>query len=396
MSGLSTGGTQRPQKRWRYFVITGIVLSVFGSWAYYNHIQATSAEATALAANVEPAKRTQVHALGRLEPAGSILQLAPKSGNESAIVDQLMVKEGDDVEAGATLAVLDNHPRRIAALEEAKAKLEAAESRLLQTKAGAKAGEIEAQQAAVLLAESQSRFAAKDLKRALELKEKQAIAPELIDQRQWEFDRLQLEQRRASGLLASLREVRAVDVAVLEKEIVAAKAAVERAQADADASVLKAPFASRILKIHTHAGEKISDRGVLELGDVLRMQAVAEVFEADISILETGMVAEVRIDSSDERITGHIIDIGHIVARKVVLTNDPVSDTDARVVEVRIDLDPEQISSVTRLSNARVEVTIFLDSSESRSGSSQLGNPDLSPAAPATGQRATFPLSALH
>jgi HlyD family secretion protein len=50
-----------------------------------------------------------------------------------------------------------------------------------------------------------------------------------------------------------------------------------------------------------------------------------------------------------------------------VLTNDPVSDTDARVVEVRIDLKSDQIESVARLSNARVEVTILLQVPESQS-----------------------------
>jgi hypothetical protein len=50
-----------------------------------------------------------------------------------------------------------------------------------------------------------------------------------------------------------------------------------------------------------------------------------------------------------------------------VLTNDPVSDTDARVVEVRIDLNSDQIESVTRLSNARVEITILLDIADSQS-----------------------------
>jgi len=365
---MSSPSTKRkPAIRWRYALLIVALLSISGVWIYNNHIQTKAEAARVSAANADPPKRTQVHALGRLEPAGTILQLAPKSGNENTIVDQLLVKEGDDVAAGATLAILDNQARRLAALAEANARLEAAEARLLQTKAGAKSGDIEAQQAAVLLAESQSKVVAKDLKRALELQEKKAISNELIDQRQWEFDRLQLELRRANGMLESLREVRAVDVAVAEKEISVAKAAVVRAQADADTSVLKAPFAARVLQIHTHPGEKISDRGILELGDVVRMQAVAEVFEADVAILNTGMDAEVRIDSSDTLITGRVTDIGNIVSRKVVLTNDPVSDTDARVIEVRIDLDPEQVASVARLSNARVEVTIFLESVEMQS-----------------------------
>jgi HlyD family secretion protein len=130
----------------------------------------------------------------------------------------------------------------------------------------------------------------------------------------------------------------------------------------------------RILKIHTHPGEKLNERGVLEMGDVLRMQAVAEVFEADVSLIQNGMKAEIRIDSSGYQIEGTVIEIGNLVSRKVVLTNDPVSDTDARVVEVRIDLNSDQIESVSRLANARVEVTILLEGPEPQSTEAAQGS----------------------
>ena len=360
--------------RLRLLVLLVLVGASVGGWFYYQHLQAETVAAKAARESLTPVKRVQVHSLGRLEPAGTILQLSPSSGNEGAVIERLLVKEGEDVDAGATLAILDNQSRRMAALEEAQARLAAAEARLQQIKAGAKAGDIEAQQAAVNMAESQSKVAARDLSRAKELHAKQAISIELVDQRQWEFDRLQLEQRRAAGTLESLKEIRNVDVAVAENEIAGARASVARAQADLNASVVVAPAAGRILKIHTRPGEKLSDRGVLELGDVLRMQAVAEVFEADVSLVHPGMKARISIDSSDRQIDGKVIEIGNLVSRKVVLTNDPVSDTDARVVEVRIDLNSDQIESVVRLSNARIEVTIMLDVPEPQSTDAARGS----------------------
>ena len=264
MSNPSPRKTGR--SRLRLLMILLFVGGSVGGWFYYQQIQAQTMAAKVALESLKPAKRVQVHSLGRLEPAGTILQLSPSSGNEGAVIERLLVKEGDDVNAGATLAILDNQARRMAALEEAQARLDAAEARLQQIKAGAKAGDIEAQQAAVNMAESQSKVAARDLNRAKELHSKQAISIELVDQRQWEFDRLQLEQRRAAGTLESLKEIRNVDVAVAEKEIAGARAAVARAQADLDASVVLAPAAGRILKIHTHPGEKLSDRGILEVG----------------------------------------------------------------------------------------------------------------------------------
>ena len=360
--------------RLRLLAIVLLFGASVGGWLYYQHVQTQTMAAKFAAESLKPAKRIQVHSLGRLEPAGTILQLSPGSGNEGAVIERLLVKEGDDVDAGATLAILDNQARRMAALEEAQARLAAAEARLQQIKAGAKAGDIDAQQAVVNLAESQSKVAARDLNRAKELHARQAISIELVDQRQWEYDRLQLEQRRAAGTLESLKEIRNVDVAVAEKEVAGARASVARTQADVDASVVVAPAAGRILKIHTYPGEKISERGVLELGNVLRMQAVAEVFEADVSLVRLGMTARISLDSSGHQIDGKVIEIGNLVSRKVVLTNDPVSDTDARVVEVRIDLNSEQIESVARLSNARVEVTILLEVPESQSTDASQGS----------------------
>lgn len=316
----------------------------------------------------QPPQRTHVYALGRLEPAGTILQLMPRSGNEGAIVEQLLVKEGDEVEAGAILAVLDNQARRVAALKESQARLAAAQARLLQIRAGVKTGDIEAQQAAVSLAEEQSKVASRELAREKELLKRKASAVEMVEQKQWEYDRLLLEMRRASAQLASLREIRDVDVLVAEKEVMAAEAAVVKADADADASQLRAPVAGRVLRIHTHPGERVSDVGILELGNVRKMQAVAEVFEADVAILKVGMEAETKLESSSELLTGRIAEIGYLVARKIVLTNDPVSDTDARVVEVRIDLNAEHLERVARLSNARVEVSICLKPLDARPG----------------------------
>ncbi len=341
-----------------WFALLTTLASVIIAFLYFkSRAVAFSAKSTDA---LQPSDRTHVNALGRLEPAGTILQLTPKSGNEGAVVEQLLVKEGDDVEAGATLAVLDNHARRVAALKESQAKLEAAQARLLQIKAGVKAGDIEAQQAAVSLADEQSKVASRELSRMKELQKRNATTVDTIDQKQWEYDRLRLEAKRASALLASLREIRNVDILVAEKEVLAAEAAVLKADADVDASQLRAPAAGRILRIHSRPGERISDAGILEFGNVRQMQAVAEVFEAEVNILKVGMEAEIELEASLELLDGRVAEIGSIVARKIVLTNDPVSDTDARVVEVRVDLNAEQVERVARLSNARVEIRICL------------------------------------
>jgi HlyD family secretion protein len=304
--------------------------------------------------------RVAVHSLGRLEPASRILELAPESGNEGATIRELLVREGQDVVAGATLAILDNQTRREASVREARAALNAAQARLAQVRAGARAGDLAAQQAAVSLTEQQAMVARRELARAKELHERKALTIEELDTKQWELDRILIEQQRAAGLLASLREIRDTDVEVAAAEVARAEALLAFAETQLSSATLRAPVDGRILRIHNRPGERLSTDGVIELGDVRQMQAVAEVFEADVSLIQEGFKADVLVDGSGDVLQGTVVEIGQIVARKVVLTNDPVSDTDARVVEVRVNLDAESSARVARLSNSRVEVTIHL------------------------------------
>ena len=117
-SSSSRRGSLTSRLLWMFAAMTiiGLVIGLAS-------LQSDKSKAASIAAarNVPP-KRTRVYALGRLEPAGTILQLVPRSGNEGAIVERLLVQEGDDVETGATLAVLDNHSRRLAALNESQAR----------------------------------------------------------------------------------------------------------------------------------------------------------------------------------------------------------------------------------------------------------------------------------
>jgi HlyD family secretion protein len=333
------------------------------------------AVAPAAVATVLVPQRTQVHSLGRLEPASRILELFPESGNEGVTVRQLHVAEGEQVESGQLLVTLDNTDRRRAKRAEAEARLRAAEVSLQQVQAGAKSGDIAAQRALVALAERQSELARREADRARQLQARKAISDEQLEEQQWELDRLLLEKQRAEGTLAGLLEIRETDVRAAQSEIDAARAALETASAELAASELRAPIAGRVLRILTYPGERVDPAGLLELANVGVMQAVAEVYEGDVSLLRTGLRAKVVLDASGEELFGVVAEIGNAVARKIVLTNDPVSDTDARVVEVRIDLEAESARRVERLSNARVEVFIDLGSANQSESSAVRVNP---------------------
>ena len=91
----------------------------------------------------------KVAALGRLEPLGEIINLSAPLSLDGDRVVKLLVKEGDKVKTGNVIAILDSQKRLQDAVLQAKEQVRIAQVKLAQVKAGAKAGEIEAQKATI-------------------------------------------------------------------------------------------------------------------------------------------------------------------------------------------------------------------------------------------------------
>lgn len=90
-----------------------------------------------------------VTALGRLEPETEIIKLSAPLALDGDRISQLLVKEGDNVKKGQVIAVLQSRDLLKKALIQRQKQVKVAEAKLQQIKAGAKSGEIAAQQAIV-------------------------------------------------------------------------------------------------------------------------------------------------------------------------------------------------------------------------------------------------------
>lgn len=300
-----------------------------------------------------------VHSLGYLEPKSEVIRLAAPSTMEQTRVERLLVAEGDSVRASDVLAVLDNYQRRSAAVAEADARVAVEQAKLEQIKAGAKPGDLAAQKAMVSRAHSILNESLIDLKRSERLVSRNAAPAAELDDAKLKVESAREDLKHAEATLESLSEVRDVDVHQQERQIAAARASLAMAHAELEMTEVRAPIDGRILKICVRPGERIGEEGMLEIGDTSEMYAVAEVYEADLPRVRIGQPAAVKLfTGAGEAMQGEVAEIGMIVAKKDVLANDPVADTDARVVEVRVRLKPEDARTVERLSNARVEVTI--------------------------------------
>jgi HlyD family secretion protein len=299
-----------------------------------------------------------VSALGRLAPHGEVIKVAPVSGADGGRVDRLLVDVGKWVQAGQVVAILDPYRRREAAVLQAQAEVGVAQAKLAQVRAGPKLEEVQAKEALINRWSAEVQAAERDLGRSSTLFKRAAGSRQEVDDRTLKYEQARDSLDQAKAELAALKAIRPADIKVAEAELVQAQAGLELARAELEAAEVRSPIKGQVLRIHVWPGERVGDQGILEIGDTHVMHAVAEVYEQDVGKVAIGQKAKVRIPTLGEDLTGVVVRKDLVVSRKVVFSNDPVADIDARVVEVRIELGKDDSPKVAGLSNARCEIVV--------------------------------------
>ena len=254
-----------------------------------------------------PARLEAVAALGRLDPAGEIhLLAAPITGiGGSPRISDLLVGEGQRVKAGQLLATFDNGPGH------------RAERDLIRTR----------------IANLTRRLAleARELSRFRQLGSAGAVSADELDVREQQYLALQGE----------LQEARA--------ELV-------RINTDLVNTELRAPFDGTVLRIHARVGERPGDEGILVMGRNDRMEALVEVYESDINRVRLGQSVDMTSENGgfEGTLRGTVSRISPQVRQREVLSTDPTGDADARVVEIRVRLSPEDAQRVSSLTGLKL------------------------------------------
>ena len=299
-----------------------------------------------------------VGCLGRIEPATRVRRLVPPTSMTTDRLNALLVNEGDRVETNQLLGWFGDHDVRVAAVHQAEADVASAAAKLAQVKAGAKKDDIATAEAQVTRARATEDNAKHELERVEKLAHEKVVSPSEIDARRSAWEEAQAARQAAEHTLASVAEVRPVDVQVAEAGVGSARAALEYAQAELALSELRAPVAGTVLKIHTWPGERAAPEGVVELGNLDELHVVAEVYETDVTRVRCGQTARILVTGLPEDVHGQVVQVGWEIGRKDVLSTDPVADIDARVVEVRVKVIPEDVPKLSRLTHMQVQVVI--------------------------------------
>ena len=240
-----------------------------------------------------------VSALGTLQPAGDIRKLAaPTSAmGGSPRLLSLQVEEGQRVQRGQLLATFDSRPRLVADLAAVTARIDS----------------LQAQ----------------------------------IRMQRREVERYQSAASSGAAALVLLEEKKD-DLVKLEGQLREAQAQRKGLQVDLANSELRAPLDGTVLKINSRVGERPGESGVLELGAGDQMEAVAEVYESDINRVRVGQTVQLVSENGgfSGSLQARVIRIAPQVRQRSVLSTDPTGDADARVVEVRLALDPTDAAKV--------------------------------------------------
>jgi HlyD family secretion protein len=390
----------KPVSLWTImFASTGILITGVISIYSLSYFQKTSQSASPIASvtPIPEPKITAVAALGRLEPQGEVIRLSAPNSQTGIRVDKLLVKKGDKISQGQVVAILDSYIPNRAALEKAKGQLEVSQANLQQVQAGAKKGDISAQEATISRLEAELRGSVFSQRATIARLEAELKNSEIENQRYQKLyedgaisasdadtkrlrrdtvneqlneananlnrtiETLQKQLSESQARLNSIAEIRPTDIQLAQANIKSSQASVQQAQAELNLSSIRSPIDGQVLKINAWPGEIIGNKGILELGQTQQMYVVAEVYETDIKKVRLGQSVTITGEAFTGKIKGTVTDIGLQVGRQNIFSTNPGSDTDNKIVDVKIRIDNsadnERVSSLT---NLQVQALIHL------------------------------------
>ncbi len=276
----------------------------------------------------------QVSALGRIEPLDGILKVSLPNSLSNDSIRQVLVEEGQVVEQGQALAILETQPVLKANLNKAEAEVTAAQRGL------------DAQISVIERYRAERRQAQAEARRGKELYQDGATS----------LQRYEALQADSDAALAQLNEAIANEV-TLKAEVGVKQAQVKQARADLDQSTVKAPSKGTILEILARPGNRVGEDGLLLLGDTTKMGVVAEVYQSDLPEIRPGQTATITANGFPDRSQkAKVTEIAQQITSQSVATGEAGDKVDQRVVKVKLALPKESLAIASRINNLQVNV----------------------------------------
>jgi HlyD family secretion protein len=397
-------------------VILGVIgaITATGLVAYrFTQAQETNSKSVASALGQLIVAKS-VTALGRLEPQGEVIKVAASSSGSR--IAQLRIKPRDWVKKGQIIAILDSRDRLQAELEQAQAQVRVDRAQLAQVKAGAKTGEIVAQQSTLQRVQAQWQ-GDKATQQATLSRLQQQLAGDISSQKaairklEAELRNAQAEYQRyrqlnASGTVsASVYESKGLVLETSRQQLAEAKANLERTEGTGQQQIREAKAAFE--RIERTGQQQINEARstlaeVAEVRPVDVQAAQAEVnsalaavkkaqAELDLAYVRSPRNGQIlKVHSWDGEVVGNdgIVDLGQTdrmvavaevyesdvqrvkIGQRAVITSDAFTgEAIGQVQEIGLQIYKNKVLNTdpTAATDARiVEVKVLLDTASSQ------------------------------
>ena len=344
--------------------------------------------------------------LGKLMPADGLVAIVGPPGDRIVKID---VKAGDFVKKGAALVKLASHKDRSeeVALIGIQVKAAKGQKAAITAARAAKLAEID-QQVDALKATKEAETNAqtvkiKFLKKQLDAAQKQQDRIEGLDKTKVEIGAQEREQAAlavaqakseldaAKGVLEAAKEKNArqqqaakagrvsaaaeMDLALLRVPLESLEKNLALAKDRHERSTLTAPVAGTVVQIVGNAGDPTGSGPILYLAAGTGMVVIAEVYATDIhKIRAAKSLDKVKVEVKGQALGKDVMGkdiilkgritredaIGRSVARNGIAGFSPRSDSDRRVIEVRVQLDDRSTMIAAKFVGLEVEVTFTI------------------------------------
>jgi len=375
-----------------------VTAAVAGAAGYFLAGRMGTPAGTKTGGEATPDTREKVTALGRLQPESGVVPVYGPPGDR--IGKLYPVAPGTKLKEGVPIAELASRKDRLqevqvaeTQLTEAKTardaakragelKIRAAEAELNQAKAN-KVSDLAAIKAKIDFIEVQVKAATKQVDR---LKGLRAKGVTVADE---DIEKAELLKAQADAELAATQAMQEKTKTTYEETEKAAQAKLDAAKAEleealarapiksseekltlakqlSDLTIIKAPISGTVLKVIGRDGQPTGIEPILQMADLSKMTAVAEVYESDVERL-AGWVrtkpvnAEITNPALPKPLKGVVRseqDIARMIARNQVFAMGPREDADRRVVEVIVHLDDSATTDAGRFVGLQVDVTL--------------------------------------
>lgn len=262
------------------------------------------------------------------------------TGELNGKVDKILVKEGEAVQAGQVVAIMQNDDLK-AAVQRAESDLLVARSKLAEVRSGARAEEIKEATAAWEGARATLQEAGAQLKRYRDLREQGMVSAATLDERQRAYDAAragadQAEQRKR--LLEA--GPRAETVKLYQNQVRLAGAALDYNRRLLEKTYIRSPIAGTVIQRYLDEGEGVTPEiPILGIADLDKLWLNVEVDETDIGKVKVGDPVEVTSDAYRGTVfRGRVKQISNYAGARKIRPSNPAVNLGLKAVQVKIEL----------------------------------------------------------